>query len=609
MKKRNLMVALLCSMCLVASTPMPTMADAAKVVTLGADLSEAQKNTMMKYFKTDSSQVQIISVTNQDEHNYLGKYVPSEQIGTRTVSCAYVRPTQSGGIKVRTANLNYVTCNMIATALSTAGVTNCEAVAACPMEVSGTGALTGVMMAYETASGKKLDSTKKDLATKEVVVTGNVGTQVGRDNATNIINQAKMQIIGDNIQSADEIYNIVNNIAVQNGITLTADELNAITELLKEIAQQRYDIQEMQKTLESIQKNLEDSKAAAEGDEVDNSDEDNGDEDDGDEAGDGEDITQDVDPDAIGSIIETSTEDANLAQETGANTNEPEEAEDEGSYDTSDDSTDEGSAEEGSADESTDNGTGIPDATGDGTYDNGNDSSWGTDGASTDESNGESTDSADQNAEGSYTEDTDGSAEQIPDAGTDESTDNGEQIPDESGEDTAGTSDSEDALSAEDQGKYDQAQQFCQGEYTGDMAILQGIMPDPAQPVVTLDNDTATKLTKKVLEAYKTVLKDGGMTYVPSETDSYTTSQVNMLDTTMKQIFSIETEPAGDDILVNVSQEDRQTLYDDTMSFFAYLYNDTKTDATEESADETAGEEGSEDTGYDENAEYDESGY
>lgn len=589
MKKRNLMVALLCSMCLVASTPMPTMADAAKVVTLGADLSEAQKNTMMKYFKTDSSQVQIISVTNQDEHNYLGKYVPSEQIGTRTVSCAYVRPTQSGGIKVRTANLNYVTCNMIATALSTAGVTNCEAVAACPMEVSGTGALTGVMMAYETASGKKLDSTKKDLATKEVVVTGNVGTQVGRDNATNIINQAKMQIIGDNIQSADEIYNIVNNIAVQNGITLTADELNAITELLKEIAQQRYDIQEMQKTLESIQKNLEDSKAAAEGDEVDNSDEDNGDEDDGDEAGDGEDITQDVDPDAIGSIIETSTEDANLAQETGANTNEPEEAEDEGSYDTSDDSTDEGSADEGSADESTDNGTGIPDATGDGTYDNGNDSSWGTDGASTDESNGESTDSADQNAE-----DTDGSAEQIPD---------------ESGEDTADTSDSEDALSAEDQGKYDQAQQFCQGEYTGDMAILQSIMPDPAQPIVTLDNDTATKLTKKVLEAYKTVLKDGGMTYVPSETDSYTTSQVNMLDTTMKQIFSIETEPAGDDILVNVSQEDRQTLYDDTMSFFAYLYNDTKTDATEESADETAGEEGSEDTGYDENAEYDESGY
>ena len=88
-------------------------------------------------------------------------YIPLEQIGTRTLSCAYVKPTQSGGIKVRTANLNYVTGNMIANALSTAGVTNCEAVAACPYEVSGTGALTGVIMAYESASGQKLDSTKK----------------------------------------------------------------------------------------------------------------------------------------------------------------------------------------------------------------------------------------------------------------------------------------------------------------------------------------------------------------------------------------------------------------------------------------------------------------
>ena len=228
MKKRNLMVALLCSMCLAVSSPVPAMADGTKVVTLGADLTDEQKNTMMNYFKADASQVQVISVTNQDEHDLLGKYIPSEQIGTRTLSCAYVKPTQSGGIKVRTANLNYVTCNMIATALSTAGVTNCEVVAACPYEVSGTGALTGVMKAYESASGQELDSTKKDLAAKEVVVTGDVAQQVGQDNATNIINQAKMQIIGDNIQNADEIYNIVYNIAEQNGVSLSQDEIYTI---------------------------------------------------------------------------------------------------------------------------------------------------------------------------------------------------------------------------------------------------------------------------------------------------------------------------------------------------------------------------------------------
>ena len=77
---------------------------------------------MMKYFNVSSDQVQILTITNQDERDYLSAYVPLEQIGTRTVSCAYVKPTQSGGIKVRTANLNWVTCNMIATSLSTSGV-------------------------------------------------------------------------------------------------------------------------------------------------------------------------------------------------------------------------------------------------------------------------------------------------------------------------------------------------------------------------------------------------------------------------------------------------------------------------------------------------------
>ena len=149
MKKGKLLATLLCSASMVMGSLVPTvpaMADAMKVVTLGADLSDEQKNTMLKYFKVDSSQAQIIYVTNQDERDHLSSYVPLEQIGTRTVSCAYVKPTTSGGIKVRTANLNWVTCNMIASSLSTSGVTNCEVVAACPFEVSGTGALTGIQM-------------------------------------------------------------------------------------------------------------------------------------------------------------------------------------------------------------------------------------------------------------------------------------------------------------------------------------------------------------------------------------------------------------------------------------------------------------------------------
>ena len=591
MKKRSVIVAMLCSMCLAVSTPIPAMADASKVVTLGADLTDEQKNTMMNYFKADASQVQVISVTNQDEHDLLGKYIPSEQIGTRTLSCAYVKPTQSGGIKVRTAilnivtndlhlclvddigciilsnlrtaNLNSVTCNMIATALSTAGVTNCEVVAACPYEVSGTGALTGVMKAYESASGQELDSTKKDLAAKEVVVTGDVAQQVGQDNATNIINQAKMQIIGDNIQNADEIYNIVYNIAEQNGVSLSQDEIDTIVSLLQQIAQQNYDIQEMKQTLANIQQNLEQSKAEAEGQptptpiESDVADE-----------GTGEDITTNVDSGALGgNVKETSTEDPGLAEQTGADTNNA-----------------------GESSDSSDSSTGIPDATEDGTV-NTDGSSDGT----TEDTPQESTDSSTDNSsseeipaatENGSTENTDTSADGTTE-NADGSTEGTDENTDASTEDTLNT----ETLTEEGKAKFEQAQQFCKGEYEGDLAVLQSIVPNVTELPVTLDQDVASKLSKKVLETYIKVLNDAGASYVPADTDKYFSAELNVLDKELKTVFSIDTEIADDDLLVNVDAEVRQKLYDDTMKFFANLYGettseDTSTDTAEAGTDE-----------------------
>ena len=504
MKKRNVIAALICSACLVAGSTVPAMADSSKVVTLGADLTQDQKNTMMRYFKADANQVQILTITNQDEREQLGDYIPLEQIGTRTLSCAYVKPTQSGGIKVRTANLNYVTGNMIANALSTAGVTNCEAVAACPYEVSGTGALTGVIMAYENASGQKLDSTKKDLATQEVVVTGNLSQQVGQDNATNIINQAKLQIIGENVQNADEIYNIVNNIAIENNISLSEDEMNTIVSLLQQIAQQSYDIEQMKNTLENIQQNLD--KAENNG-ETQTETEDEGSEEDG------EDITENVDTDALGEDIkESSTEDPTLQEETMG----------------------EGTEQAGDSGD-----TGIPEATEDGTAQD------------------------------------DGVV--APEEGT--------EIPAEGEitEDPLNT----DALTEEGKASFEKAKSFCKGEYEGDTAALQSVMGDTAAASVTIAPETGAQLTEKVLEAYINVLKDGGLSFIPAETDPYMSAELNMVNTSLKTIFSIEADPAEDDLLYNETPETRQALYNDTLKFFETLYGEN-TEAAETSGDTAA---------------------
>ena len=561
-----MIAALLCSMCLTAGTTIPVMADSAKVVTLGADLTQEQKNTMMNYFKADASQVQILTVTNADEREYLGNYIPLEQIGTRTLSCAYVKPTQSGGIKVRTANLNYVTGRMIANALSTAGISNCEAVAACPYEVSGTGALTGVMMAYESASGQKLDSAKKDLATKEVVVTGNLAQQVGEDNATNIINQAKLQIIGKNVQNADEIYNIVNNIAVENNVTFSSDEMDAIVSLLQQIAQQSYDIEQMKTTLEEIQESIdkEDEPQTEEtpAPEEDGTEE-GGNTDEGTEEGsdDEEDITQNVDPDVLGDDVkQSSTEDPSLAEETMG--------------DDTDNAGDSSSEEETGIPEATDDGT-IPEATDDGSMPEGDGTEQSVDGTGIPEATDDGT---------------------IPEASADGTTaDGGQAVPEASAENTLNI----DSLSDEAKSRYENMKTFCAGEFEGDAASLQAATGDPAAVAsASVDPATGSSLTQKVLEAYVSVLQDGGMSYVPSGSEKYMSSELNMMDSKLKGIFSIDAEPAADDLLAAQTPETRQALYNDTMKFLEGLYGETA------SAETVPAEEGTGEQAYTEEAVY-----
>ena len=76
--------------------------------------------------------------------------------------------------------------------------------------------------------GEQLDSTKKELATEEMVVTGNLADEVGKNDATTVMNNSKIQVIKDNVQNVDDIYNIVVNVAQQNNVNLDSDQINKI---------------------------------------------------------------------------------------------------------------------------------------------------------------------------------------------------------------------------------------------------------------------------------------------------------------------------------------------------------------------------------------------
>jgi uncharacterized protein YpuA (DUF1002 family) len=249
MKKRVLGVLLSAALTLSAmgdAVPMTAMADSMMVVTVGADLSEEERNRILNYFNVAGQSYTTITVTNNDEWAHLGSYMSRDIVGYRTISCALIRPMTSGGIQVKTANLTYVTSNMIASNLATAGVTNCEVLAAAPFQVSGTGALTGALMAYENLSGVTLDESKKQAAAQEFATTYELGQTIGQQEAQQIVNDVKMQVINgtleeDNSVSYEEITKIVNDVVnnyttnntTNNNTTININNLNNGNHLIK----------------------------------------------------------------------------------------------------------------------------------------------------------------------------------------------------------------------------------------------------------------------------------------------------------------------------------------------------------------------------------------
>ena len=257
----------------------PAFADSRNVATYGVDLSAEQQAQVSRFFGSGATNAEVIYVNNDQERQYLSAYIPLEQIGDKTYSCALVQPTTSGGIHVKTANLTYVTSDMIAATLATSGVKNCDVVAICPFKVSGTGALTGVLMAYEKASGIELDVQKKDLANQELITTGTLAESVGPDVATLIVNDVKANIIKNDITEVTDIDNTVtnvvnniindystniNNTTVDNSTTnidassdlqLSDDEMQALRDFAHALAEGDYSYDDIKQTLEMVSKN------------------------------------------------------------------------------------------------------------------------------------------------------------------------------------------------------------------------------------------------------------------------------------------------------------------------------------------------------------------
>lgn len=225
-------------LCFLMINPVHTFADIAEgdmIVTLGENLTEDQKKSLLSEMGAPND-VLIVTVSNQEEHQYLGKYVSKSLIGTKAISSSAITIEPKGsGITVETKNINWVTDEMYVNALITAGVKDAKIYITAPITVSGTAALTGIIKAYEISADKTIPEEVKQAANQEMVETAKLGDSIGDQNAAALIAKVKEEIAKNKPKNDEELRKIIEQAAKDLNVNLTDDEMQRLMDFFNKL--------------------------------------------------------------------------------------------------------------------------------------------------------------------------------------------------------------------------------------------------------------------------------------------------------------------------------------------------------------------------------------
>lgn len=233
--KKIILAIMMCCMLIVPSQAFADAQVGDTIVTLGKNLTTAQKEQILQEMGV-SEGVEVIEVTNEEEHQYLGQYVAKRLIGTKALSSSKITiGKKNSGIIVKSNNIDWVSDEMFINALATAGVKDAEVYVTAPIAVSGTAALTGVIKAYELTSDKEIPEDVKQAANEEMVTTAKLGDQIGSDEASALMTQIKESISNNPPQNAEEVQEIVEQSASDLNIELTEEQKQSLIDLFNKL--------------------------------------------------------------------------------------------------------------------------------------------------------------------------------------------------------------------------------------------------------------------------------------------------------------------------------------------------------------------------------------
>ena len=237
-------------------------ADDKPYLALGADLTDAQKNTVLSLMGVDPANLgnyDVVYTTNAEEHQYLDSYISSSQIGSKSWSSVVIVNRDKGnGLNISTKNINYCTVGMYKNALTTAGITDADIIVAGPQEISGTAALVGVFKAYQEMTGETIDADIIDASLNELVVTGQLEQSIAGlsdEEVEEFIAYIKSVIAQNDLKDEASINQAIDDACSKYNVTLSDSERQQIVDLLLKLSKLNLDadtINKAQKLLDSL---------------------------------------------------------------------------------------------------------------------------------------------------------------------------------------------------------------------------------------------------------------------------------------------------------------------------------------------------------------------
>lgn len=232
-------------------------------VSLGADLKSDERATVLKELgitEEDLKNYDVVTITNKQEHEYLGDYLPAKTIGSRALSSVMVeRQSEGKGIDVTTTNISYCTVGMYTNALVTAGIKDAKVKVVGPFSISGTAGLVGAMKAYETMTGKSIDDSNSDAAVEELVLTSQIGEDIGdKEAAEQVVALAKQKVVEDKLSDPEEIKTAVEDAADKMEVKLSDEDIQKLTSLLEKISKLDIDVDALKEQAKKLYDKIKD---------------------------------------------------------------------------------------------------------------------------------------------------------------------------------------------------------------------------------------------------------------------------------------------------------------------------------------------------------------